>query len=286
MLQNNSTIAIQCVYGPDDVRHIETVLIPSLASATHRHVTLNVICYAGVGAPKLVSVIESVAVNNVEPHWTVPQGFGACHNFLFQKTKPDPFFILINPDCIAVDHSIDNLIRTYTDTPRAGIVEGRQWPYDHPKEYDLQSHETPWASGAYCLVGSTPFEQAGGFDERYFLYNEDVDLSWRFWLGGWSVLFEPGAPVVHFSGQRHYRSDIVSREGYYSIRNFIYISYKFFGDRGLKRALELVSASEDKALAAQVIVAARSLIEGTKPLSYQPHPQVKIHGINRFHDVR
>jgi GT2 family glycosyltransferase len=41
------------------------------------------------------------------------------------------------------------------------------------------------------------WEQAGGFDERLFMYLEDVDLAWRLQLRGWKAVFAPGARVYH-----------------------------------------------------------------------------------------
>jgi len=41
------------------------------------------------------------------------------------------------------------------------------------------------------------WEQAGGFDERLFMYLEDVDLAWRLRLLGWAAVFAPGARVYH-----------------------------------------------------------------------------------------
>jgi N-acetylglucosaminyl-diphospho-decaprenol L-rhamnosyltransferase len=54
--------------------------------------------------------------------------------------------------------------------------------------------------GAALLVRRTAFEQAGGFDETFFLYAEETDLMARWRRLGWRVLFEPSARVVHRGG--------------------------------------------------------------------------------------
>ena len=59
---------------------------------------------------------------------------------------------LINPDCVPLPGSIDRLIERKTD--KVAIVEGRQWPFEHPKKYDQKTLETPWASGAFELIDS------------------------------------------------------------------------------------------------------------------------------------
>lgn len=49
------------------------------------------------------------------------------------------------------------------------------------------------------IVRKESFLAAGGFDESYFAYLEDVDLGWRLWSGGERVVFEPGAIAHHRS---------------------------------------------------------------------------------------
>lgn len=57
-----------------------------------------------------------------------------------------------------------------------------------------------WVSGACFMARRTAWEQVGGFDPRYFMYLEDVDLCWRLAGAGWSVAYQPAAEVVHVQG--------------------------------------------------------------------------------------
>jgi N-acetylglucosaminyl-diphospho-decaprenol L-rhamnosyltransferase len=57
-----------------------------------------------------------------------------------------------------------------------------------------------WVTGACLLVRSDAFRQIGGFDDRYFLYVEEVDFCWRLHDAGWQVLYEPRARVTHTGG--------------------------------------------------------------------------------------
>jgi N-acetylglucosaminyl-diphospho-decaprenol L-rhamnosyltransferase len=57
-----------------------------------------------------------------------------------------------------------------------------------------------WVSGACLLARRACFDELGGFDERYFMYLEDVDLCWRAHHKGWAVAYEPAARVVHVQG--------------------------------------------------------------------------------------
>jgi N-acetylglucosaminyl-diphospho-decaprenol L-rhamnosyltransferase len=57
--------------------------------------------------------------------------------------------------------------------------------------------EVSFASGAALAVRREAWDEVGGFDERYFMYGEDLDLSLRLRLAGWGVGVAPGALVEH-----------------------------------------------------------------------------------------
>jgi N-acetylglucosaminyl-diphospho-decaprenol L-rhamnosyltransferase len=57
-----------------------------------------------------------------------------------------------------------------------------------------------WVSGAAVWLRRAALDSIGGWDERYFLYMEDVDLCWRLRAAGWGVAYEPGGLVVHVQG--------------------------------------------------------------------------------------
>jgi GT2 family glycosyltransferase len=63
----------------------------------------------------------------------------------------------------------------------------------------VRGEELLFACGGNMLVRRSSFLAAGGFDESYFAYLEDVDLGWRLWSGGERVIFEPDALVYHRS---------------------------------------------------------------------------------------
>ena len=61
--------------------------------------------------------------------------------------------------------------------------------------------EPDWVSGS-CLLGrKQALDAVGGFDESFFLYEEDVDLCLRLRRAGWSIVFTPAAAVVHHLGR-------------------------------------------------------------------------------------
>lgn len=64
------------------------------------------------------------------------------------------------------------------------------WNPDRPRM-------VPWALGACLLVRRQAFAAVGGFDERQWMYAEDLDLGWRLRESGWITGFEPRARVHH-----------------------------------------------------------------------------------------
>ena len=64
-----------------------------------------------------------------------------------------------------------------------------------------REHEPAWVSGSCLVVRRAALEAVGGFDERFFLYEEDADLCRRLREAGWRVVFTPAAEVKHHLGR-------------------------------------------------------------------------------------
>lgn len=60
-----------------------------------------------------------------------------------------------------------------------------------------RSRRVPWAVAAFLVFRREAFEEAGGFDERQWLYAEDLDIGWRLKRAGWATRYEPRAIVHH-----------------------------------------------------------------------------------------
>ena len=88
-----------------------------------------------------------------------------------------------------------------------------------------------WVSGACCMLSADLWQRLGGFDEEYFLYWEDVDLSRRVVLAGGTVRVDPELTAVHDEGTTH---RVASEERakspiyyYYNTRNRLLYAAKF-----------------------------------------------------------
>jgi hypothetical protein len=80
------------------------------------------------------------------------------------------------------------------------------------------------ASGCFMLLRSAAFRAVGGFDERYFLYFEDYDLSMRL-AGQGALRFQPAMAIIHHGGY-------AASKGWRHIGLFIRSGYRFFSQYG------------------------------------------------------
>lgn len=126
-------------------------------------------------------------------------GFGRAMNYLMAAAFADAsvaWFLCVNPDGALHYRCLQELIMTSAARPRS-LIEARQFPEEHPKFYDPATLETSWASGACLLIPKAVYADVGGFDPAFFMYLEDVDLSWRARGAGFSVITAPQALFGH-----------------------------------------------------------------------------------------
>lgn len=135
-----------------------------------------------------------------------------------------PYLVFLNPDAFPEPPWLAQLIATaerHADAAAIGSTQIRadadtifdgagdvmhasgiayRANFGRPRTAPPPLGETFAACGAAMLVRRDAFEAAGGFDERYFCFFEDVDLSFRLRLAGWRVLQSPEAVVHHVGG--------------------------------------------------------------------------------------
>ena len=69
-----------------------------------------------------------------------------------------------------------------------------------PGYWDTErARRVPWAIAAFLMVRRTAWDDVGGFDERQWMYAEDLDIGWRLHRAGWATRYEPRALVDHES---------------------------------------------------------------------------------------
>ena len=149
-----------------------------------------------------------------------PLGFGANHNQAFRHAT-GLYFCVINPDIRLSGNPFCNLIRVFADSTVGvaaplvlggdGAVEDSARHFPSPLKIlckaiggcggsDYVINTVPiypdWVGGMFMLFPRHVFEQLHGFDERYFLYYEDVNLCGRLRLLDYKVALHPSSQVA------------------------------------------------------------------------------------------
>lgn len=161
-------------------------------------------------------------------------GFGAANNQALRTARSD-YLLVLNPDTRLTDGALETLCRLLDERPRIGMagprLERPDGSFDHAAKRSfptplgalghftglgrraaagealsqyratgLGEHEpgsVDAVNGAFMMIRRTALERVGLFDERYWMYMEDLDLCFRFHQAGWEVWYEPAATVLH-----------------------------------------------------------------------------------------
>jgi GT2 family glycosyltransferase len=158
-------------------------------------------------------------------------GFGAAANQGIALSKT-PFVLLLNVDTELLPGAIETLAEFLIENPKAAVVAPqlvfpggkfqpsvRSFPtisglflylsyLDRviPSSYRLGSElhhitrEVDQPMGAALMMRRDALNEVGGFDQRFFLYMEDVDLCERIKKKGWKIFYLPTAKMIHFAG--------------------------------------------------------------------------------------
>lgn len=155
-------------------------------------------------------------------HNSSPKGFGENHNHAFKFCKSQ-FFCVLNPDVEWKVSPFEKLIECLNERQVAMVApliknldhliedSARKFPtilsllnrklFDKKIDY-IYSNETPafqpdWVAGMFMLIKSEIYAELHGFDERYFMYCEDIDLCARLKFLNYNFLIVPQAYVIH-----------------------------------------------------------------------------------------
>jgi len=89
---------------------------------------------------------------------------------------------------------------------------GFDWIKDYKEKIVPERHEISSFSGSGVMIRKSIFSKCGGFDPIYFMYHEDTDLSWKFRLLGYKLLFIPESVIYH-----DYK--YIPKESYHPLKN-------------------------------------------------------------------
>jgi N-acetylglucosaminyl-diphospho-decaprenol L-rhamnosyltransferase len=163
-------------------------------------------------------------------------GYGAAANRGIAELGDDVGWVVVaNPDVVWRPGSLDALLAAGARCPRAGALGpmitdpagavypsarllpslgrgaghalfGAVWPGNpwttayRQSEAAIVERDAEWLSGSCLLLRRAAWDSVGGFDPRYFMYFEDVDLGERLSRAGWRNRYVPAAVVLHTGG--------------------------------------------------------------------------------------
>lgn len=191
-------------------------------------------------------------------------GYGAAVNRAIAAVPAGQEFVVVaNPDVMWGPGSIDALVDAARRWPRAATlgplirdpdgsvypsarqlpalirggmhaVVGFVWQSNPWSKAYRQEHVEPserpvgWLSGSCLLVRRAAFDQIGGFDERYFMYMEDVDFGDRLAKAGWLNVYVPSSEILHDKGHSTGREPARNLRAHHD-STYIYLSDRHRG---------------------------------------------------------
>jgi GT2 family glycosyltransferase len=158
-------------------------------------------------------------------------GFSAANNLVLRETTAE-YVLVLNPDTVLCEGTLDTLLRLMADDSRIGIAGCRlaqeDGTFDHAARRafptpasalghflhvgrsdrapaSLAAYRAPDVSkgpvdavnGAFMLMRRAMLDEIGLFDEGYWMYMEDLDLCYRAARAGWITWYEPSVGAVH-----------------------------------------------------------------------------------------
>ena len=212
---------------------------------------------------------DTPAVKVIESR--VNLGFAKANN-LGAKSAKGKYLLILNPDTIVQEDTIEKTIKFYEDNQKAGAVScklvlpngkldlacRRSFPrpsvaiyrilglsklFPHSKtfaRYNLtyldenQTYEVEAICGAFMMIKKEIYEKVGGFDEDYFMYGEDLDLCFRIKQAGYKIFYYSGNSIIHFKGESTRKSSLSYVSNFYG-------AMKIFVQKNLKKKSVLLN---------------------------------------------
>ena len=160
-------------------------------------------------------------------------GFARANNQAIRASESE-YVLLLNPDTVVYEQTIRSCVDFMDAHPEAGGAGVRMLTREgNPAPESRRAIPTPWVamlkmlgftrryymsklpwdepcqievvSGAYCLLRRQALDQIGLLDEDYFMYGEDIDLSYRMLHGGWQNWYLP-YDIIHYKGESTQKS--------------------------------------------------------------------------------
>ncbi len=164
-------------------------------------------------------------------------GFGFGHNIAIERAHPCDYYLVLNPDVEIKPGALEKMVDYLDDNLDIGLLVPRvKFPHGEPQylnkrlpsvldlflrrfapgplqniafirrrmeRYEMRdvgydyTTDVPFCSGCFMLFRKSVLDQVGPFDERFFMYLEDCDMTRRVVLAGHRAVYFPHAVIVH-----------------------------------------------------------------------------------------
>ena len=150
-------------------------------------------------------------------------GFAGANNQAYELAKElnVDYLVLLNDDTVVTSNWLSQLIETAESSDQIAAVQSKLmlYPekdlinsfgnaltflgfgycnyYRQPDKPEQNPFEVAYPSGAAVAIKITALQKTGLFDDKFFMYHEDVDLGWRLRLAGYQIVLEPRSVVYH-----------------------------------------------------------------------------------------
>lgn len=209
------------------------------------------------------AAVKEFGARLIELDRNLGYGGGVAQGVAARSSEPD-YILIVNPDVTftagAIDHLLDaaetdaqiasvgprildsdgTLYPSARNLPslRTGVghaLLSRVWPsnpwtrrYRAEHDYSDNPRDAGWLSGACVMVRRSAYDAVGGFDARYFMYFEDVDLGARLGKAGWRNVYVPASVVTH-TGAHSTAKSAKRMEIAHHDSAYLYLSRKYAG---------------------------------------------------------
>ena len=189
-------------------------------------------------------------------------GYGAANNAGFARSQ-SKYVAVVNPDTKPERGWLRALVRSLEKHPNAALATSKVLLASNPTRVNacgnvvhlsgiafcrgldddqhdyVRAESVAAVSGAAFIARRDALEEIGGFDERFFMYMEDTELSLRARLAGWDIVLAPRSRVVH-----EYTLNIPADKFYYLERNRIFMLVNIFRWRTLLAMAPVLALAE------------------------------------------
>ena len=168
-------------------------------------------------------------------------GFGRAHNLGVKRARGE-FILFLNPDTRILPGSIAQMIDIFSLDEKIGVVGPllvgesgnaeeehcgfQKNPFSLVKSKIFRGAnnfakplEVDWISGGAMMIRRNLFEKLGGFDEKFFMYFEDVDLCLQAKRKGYRVIVNPKSRIFHKGGQS-FSDNRLKKKYYYASQDY------------------------------------------------------------------